>query len=66
VILSRQLVCAALLLVACAVYWRAVAMGYATTDVTVIFWASAIAWCVKLEVYRIRARRPRAMRRVRP
>lgn len=63
--ISRQLLCAALLLVACAAYWRAVAMGYATTDVTIVFWASAIAWCVKLEVYRLRSRRHRPMRRIR-
>ncbi len=62
---SRQLLCAALLLVVCAAYWRALALGYATTDMTVMFWASAIAWGVKLEVYRLRSRRSR-MRRARP
>ncbi len=62
---SRQLLCAALLLVVCAAYWRAVALDYATTDISIVFWASAVCWGIKLEVYRLRSRRPR-MRRVRP
>ncbi len=60
------MICVALFLVVNAAYWRMASLGELTEGMVFGYWLAAIAWAVKLEVYRRREHREhRRMGRIR-